>query len=197
LLPRREAQQAALAEVLRSSSPRSPAMSPDSAATLSTSHFTMLPSTAFLELVDSAPLVAIDLIIENREGRYLLGRRINRPAQGFWFVPGGRIQKNESLDDAFRRIGRDELGCVGLERTSADLLGVFEHFYADNFSGRPGISTHYVVLGYRLCKPIALDDLPKAQHSAYRWATAEEIRADVTVHGNTRAYFVESRILSD
>ena len=150
---------------------------------------TMLSSETFLQTIDATPLVAIDLIIPNEHGAYLLGHRVNKPAQGFWFVPGGRIRKNERLDDAFQRIARDELGHSAVERIDADLLGVYEHLYEDNFSGQAGISTHYVVLGYRLRRPVELDNLPNAQHTAYRWATREEIVADSSVHLNTRAYF--------
>ena len=151
----------------------------------------MLPVETFLQTIDATPLVAIDLIIPNENGGYLLGHRVNKPAQGFWFVPGGRIRKNERLDDAFLRIARDELGHAAVERTDAELVGVYEHLYEDNFSGQPGISTHYVVLGYKLRRTIELESLPNTQHTAYRWATAEEIVADSSVHLNTRVYFDE------
>jgi colanic acid biosynthesis protein WcaH len=154
-------------------------------------NLTMLPIEKFLQTVDATPLVAIDLIVPNQNGGYLLGHRVNKPAQGFWFVPGGRIRKNERLDDAFRRIACDELGSAAVERTDAALVGVYEHLYEDNFSGQPGISTHYVVLGYRLRRPIKLENLPNTQHTAYRWATEEEILADSAVHLNTRVYFGE------
>lgn len=152
---------------------------------------TMLSTEKFLQTIDLTPLVAIDLIIPNEDGEYLLGHRVNKPAQGFWFVPGGRIRKNERLDDAFRRIARDELGSVAVERTDADLVGAYEHLYDDNFSEQPGISTHYIVLGYKLRRPIELVNLPNTQHAAYRWASREEIVADPTVHLNTRVYFGE------
>lgn len=148
----------------------------------------MLPIELFLQTINATPLVAIDLIVWNDEGSYLLGHRINRPAQGFWFVPGGRIRKNESLDDAFRRIARDELGIPDMERVDADLVGVYEHMYEDNVSGEAGISTHYIVLGYKLHCAVNLETLPTAQHTIYRWATAAEIMADSTVHANTQAY---------
>lgn len=35
---------------------------------------------------------------------YLVGERINRAAQGYWFVPGGRMYKGEALTKAFGRI---------------------------------------------------------------------------------------------
>jgi len=93
--------------------------------------------------------VSIDLIVENPQGEFLLGQRVNPPAQGFWFVPGGRIRKNETLADAFRRISATELG-VSLPLSRAQLLGAYEHIYNDNFLAEPGINTHYVVLGYAL-----------------------------------------------
>lgn len=47
----------------------------------------------FATVVRSTPLISIDLIVENAHGEFLLGKRLNRPAQGYWFVPGGRVQK--------------------------------------------------------------------------------------------------------
>ncbi|WP_415927143.1 GDP-mannose mannosyl hydrolase [Burkholderia theae] len=149
----------------------------------------MLPTNTFLQAIDATPLVAIDLIVGDEAGGYLLGQRTNRPAQHFWFVPGGRIRKNERLDDAFQRIVEMELGISGITRESAALLGVYEHLYEDNFSGTPGISTHYVVLGYRLPHPANLVSLPAEQHDAYCWMRSGDILANATVHPNTQAYF--------
>ncbi|WP_313449769.1 NUDIX domain-containing protein, partial [Pseudescherichia sp.] len=58
----------------------------------------------FATVVRSTPLISIDLIVENARGEFLLGKRTNRPAQGFWFVPGGRVQKDEPLAQAFERL---------------------------------------------------------------------------------------------
>lgn len=63
----------------------------------------MLAQHEFLEIVRLTPLVSIDLIVLDQAGDVLLGRRVNRPAQGMWFVPGGRIRKDETLADAFKR----------------------------------------------------------------------------------------------
>jgi colanic acid biosynthesis protein WcaH len=63
----------------------------------------MLSLSHFKDLIENAPLVSIDLIVRQREG-ILLGKRVNRPAQGFWFVPGGRVYKNESLAFLYRQL---------------------------------------------------------------------------------------------
>ena len=54
-----------------------------------------LPPEAFAHIVAHAPLVAIDLLVQDTQQRLLLGWRNHPPARGYWFVPGGRIRKNE------------------------------------------------------------------------------------------------------
>ena len=118
----------------------------------------------------------------------LLGLRNNRPAQGYWFVPGGRIQKDERLEDAFRRLVAVELGAEA-EFDQTWFLGPYQHFYSDNFSGEH-FSTHYVVLGYELNLNIDLNDLPAEQHQDYRWFTVDELLASEQVHQHTKDYFL-------
>lgn len=145
----------------------------------------------FLQLVRTAPLVSVDLVVRDPAGRALVGWRVNRPARDAWFVPGGRVYKDERLDDAFRRITAAELGRAS-ERSAASFLGVFEHLYDDNGLDAPGVGTHYVVLAYGL----HVDGdfrLPDAQHSAWRWMTSAELLAEPAVHPNTRAYFEAPR----
>jgi colanic acid biosynthesis protein WcaH len=150
----------------------------------------MLSVNDFLAVVDNAPLVSIDLVVTDEQGYGLLGERRNRPAQGFWFVPGGRIRKNETLDAAFLRLTREEIG-LECARQSRQLLGVYEHFYNDNFAGMEGSGTHYVVLAYALSIQRDLLQAPDDQHTAYRWALPRDIAVDASVHPNTRCYFVQ------
>lgn len=118
----------------------------------------------------------------------LLGKRVNRPAKGYWFVPDGSIRKNELIVDAFGRISRTELG-HSLELKDAGFVGVFEHLYEDNFLGEDDVSTHYVVLAYE-CRlhpaaQIALD----GQHSEAKWWNVEALLDSASGHVNTKAYF--------
>jgi len=138
-------------------------------------------------VVRNAPLVAIDLILADPGGRFLLGWRNNSPASRCWFVPGGAIRKNEALDAAFSRIAFEELS-LKLERRSAGLLGVYEHFYEDNFAGADGVGTHYVVLAYR-CEIPHISVRADAQHRELRWFKRDELLAEANVHPNAKAYF--------
>ena len=147
----------------------------------------MLSRNTFQTIVQNVPLVSIDLIIKNAQDQVLLGRRNNRPAQGYWFVPGGRIRKNETLAQAFKR-----LTCAELDQEfsldEACFLGVFEHLYVDSVFDSE-ISTHYIALGYQLIVNVSFDTLPIDQHHQYQWFAINDLLSDAHVHENTKAYF--------
>ena len=48
-----------------------------------------LDDSTFATVVASTPLFAIDLAVVDENDELLLGKRLNRPAQGYWFVSGG------------------------------------------------------------------------------------------------------------
>jgi colanic acid biosynthesis protein WcaH len=145
-----------------------------------------LDAATFKTVVASTPLLSIDLLVENERGEYLLGLRKNRPAKGYWFVPGGRVQKNESLDDAFNRISTVELN-VRLERSMASFLGVYEHFYNDSFSSSL-TSTHYIVLAYKIKLKSDLVRLDMFQHYDLCWSCVDSILTGDS-HIYTKRYF--------
>lgn len=148
-----------------------------------------LDDKTFSEAVAAVPLIAIDLIVEDSQGNTLLGMRSNPPAKDYWFVPGGRIRKNESLCAAFERLTVAELGRQ-FHISGGRLLGVFEHFYDTDFTGRAGVSTHYVVLAYQLRLDEDLSKLPGEQHTEYRWFASDEALHRPDVHRNTQIYFL-------
>lgn len=149
----------------------------------------MLSKETFLTAIESLPLVSVDLIIQNSEGKYLLGLRSNRPAQGFWFVPGGRILKNEKKEDALARILLKELGVKELS-SEVVFYGAYQHFYQDCFEGDIGISTHYVVLAHNLTVHADAVSIADNQHSEMRWWSKEELLSSAQVHQYTKDYFI-------
>ena len=129
----------------------------------------------------------MDLVVINESDELLLGKRLNPPAKDFWFVPGGRVFKDESLADAFKRISINELG-KQYDLTQATLLGVFEHFYDDSIFGN-NISTHYVNATH--CLSVASDDLNLPigeQHINYRWLKLSEVEPDTSVHHYSKVF---------
>ncbi|MEX6299961.1 GDP-mannose mannosyl hydrolase [Providencia huaxiensis] len=146
----------------------------------------------FKTIVASTPLVSIDLVICNSKNQALLGLRNNRPAQGYWFVPGGRICKDETFDIAFQRLTVGELG-IDYNINNAKFIGHYQHLYQDNFSD-DNFSTHYVVLGYLIKEDLDLNKLPLEQHRNYRWWNIDELLNSFEVHDNTKAYFINNHL---
>ncbi len=148
-----------------------------------------LSAEAFKQVVRNAPLVSIDLLLYSSNHEILLGQRSNMPARNFWFVPGGRIYKDESIRAAFSRITLVETG-LRLSSEQAVFHGVYEHIHPDqNFADEPGFGTHYVVLAFEVKLTGDLPALPLEQHTLYRWMTVPELLRDEHVHPYTKNYF--------
>ena len=147
-----------------------------------------LDKETFSTVIESTPLVSIDLVVKNKQGQALLGQRLNKPAKGFWFVPGGRILKDESMASAFKRLTLEELG-QEFSIEQAALLGPFDHFYQDNVFGNE-FSTHYVAIAYVLILNKELTELPlNIQHGIYQWFDVNTLLESETVHTHSKWYF--------
>ena len=143
----------------------------------------MLDDHIFKTVVDSAPLVSIDILLK-KDNKFLLGRRVNKPAQGYFFSTGGRVNKNETIDHAIDRIAQHELNIELQSRPK--FLGVFEHFYNDSIY--EDVSTHYLNLAYEY-EVEEISNLPIQQHSEYQWFGVDELLNSTQVHEYTKDYF--------
>ena len=143
----------------------------------------MLDNQTFKTVINSTPLISIDLLVK-KDNKILLGKRINKPAQGYLFSIGGRVYKNETIDSTMMCIGKNELN-IELKLTPR-FIGVFEHFYDDSIYD--GLSTHYVNLAYEIEIQETLN-LPTEQHSEYQWLTIDELLKNKQVHKYVKDYF--------
>tara|TARA_Y100001978_G_scaffold91958_1_gene82335 strand:- start:618 stop:1124 length:507 start_codon:yes stop_codon:yes gene_type:complete len=153
-----------------------------------------LSNNEFSDIVQKTPLISIDLCI--MKGRKILvGKRINPPAKNFYFVPGGRIFKSEKKEIALTRILRNELGFLMRNNnyTCFQHLGIYEHFYEDNFLGTNDFNTHYVVLAYLIFYESLIknkEQLVLEQHSNYIWHDIDNFKNfSYKIHPYTLAYF--------
>lgn len=144
---------------------------------------TFIEDALFEQIIAHTPLVSLDLVVK-KGSDVLLGRRVNKPAQGYWFTIGGRIHKGETISETITRIAAEELG-VAL-KAPVTFIGVFEHLYEDGIY--EGISTHYLNLVYEA----QIDDLPRLprdQHDAYWWFTVSELLESDAVHPYVKDIF--------
>ena len=149
-----------------------------------------LEKELFSSIIGNAPLISIDLVVKNNENKILLGKRLNKPAKNSWFVPGGRIFKDEQIEDAFTRITKDEIG-KAYDIKTAKFKGVYQHFYDDNVFN-DNFSTHYIVLGFELVIKEELS-LGTIQHDKYKWFTQEELLNNKDVYTYVKDYFKKEK----
>lgn len=148
----------------------------------------------FSSACSALPLVSIDLIVTRPgdQGReLLLGLRNNRPAQGWWFTPGGRIRKNEAIGDALRRVAQEEIGLNLNCLNRVQLLGAWDHFYPDS-AFDPSIPTHYVNLPHALhltadeAEQLQPPSGQELQHQSWMWMPVAQTSLDERVHEYVR-----------
>ena len=146
----------------------------------------MLSAQTFKAVIETTPLVSIDLCLICN-GQILLGNRSNEPLKELWFTPGGRIHKNVTWQDALLRIAEVELGLSGSPVQDFALMGVWDHFYSNSALDQ-NTSTHYVNLPHYVefkSKPqITLDD----QHGEFKWFDLSVASNDEKFHPYMRNY---------
>ncbi len=148
-----------------------------------------LPLPQFKKIVQDTVLIALDLIVINSKNEVLLGKRKNSPAKGYLFVPGGRVLRGESLEQALSRISKSEIG-VELRNKDATLQGIYEHVYKDNFFDDPGFGTHYVIIACKFSWDTNLLPNGDDQNETIEFLPIDIVRDHPTVHVFTKNYFI-------
>tara|TARA_Y100000766_G_C18829410_1_gene567266 strand:- start:428 stop:877 length:450 start_codon:yes stop_codon:yes gene_type:complete len=135
------------------------------------------------------PIFGIDMIIFSREKGILMGHRINNPAKGKLFVPGGRVYKNERISEAFHRILLGETGLTySFEETTS--LGLYEHFYDVTSWSTNKCCTHYIIEARLIeidTENIKIKINLTDQHSSVEWISLEDI-ASKDIHYYSKLY---------
>jgi colanic acid biosynthesis protein WcaH len=149
----------------------------------------------YIEVSGIMPISAIDLCIADESGRMLSAKRLNSPAKGTYFVPGGRIRHGETQMSALRRI----LGGEGLQHLIPQERlfrhkGVYDHFYSEGPLGATNKS-HYVVNAYYLL--LSWNDAEEFvhqikdmdQHDAGSWKFLKKGEVVELMHPLSYAYY--------
>lgn len=70
-----------------------------------------LPEEVFLFATEITPMINVDLLIKDKNGRILLSWRKDRFYEEGWHVPGGIIRVKESFEERIIKVGEAEIGC--------------------------------------------------------------------------------------
>lgn len=71
-----------------------------------------LPDDVFYYISRTTPLINLDLLIKDEQGRTLLAWRNDRFCGTGWHVPGGIVRFKESFEERARKIAATEIGAI-------------------------------------------------------------------------------------
>ena len=86
----------------------------------------MLEKNLYKKIMESVPIICVDVIIINEKNQYLLVKRKNEPLKNKFWMVGGRLNKNELLIEGIKRKLKDE---VGIKKGLIKYVGFFESFF--------------------------------------------------------------------
>ncbi len=130
-----------------------------------------IPAGLYQQILENMPICCIDVVLYHHQ-KVLLVLRKDEPEKGRWWLPGGRLYKNETLTEAVKRKIREE---VGLEVEVKQKIGAYEYSsdqssFTDIKTGTHSISINFVAV------PLDVDssednlDIKIDQTSSdYRW----------------------------
>lgn len=116
------------------------------------------------QILTNIPVACVDAVIIE-DGAALLVKRKDKPVQGEWWVPGGRIVKNEMMRDTVYRKTIEE---VGLMCSVGPIIYTAETIFPDGPNDIPvhTINTVFLLHVHHSSRTaIKLD----SHHSDFRW----------------------------
>jgi colanic acid biosynthesis protein WcaH len=124
-----------------------------------------IPQELYNAILRSIPIACVDISIV-ASGCVLLVRRGDPPAQGQWWVPGGRVLKGEKMKETARRKAREE---VGIDCHVGPIIHTAETIFPDGPGGIPVHSINSCFLLYPVedlsRTRVRLDD----HHAEWKW----------------------------
>jgi len=111
------------------------------------------------------PIPTVDVVVV-WGGKFLLGKRVNKPDRGKWWIFGGRVFKGETLEEAMVRKTKEELG-LDIDKSDLKFLVVGQSMFDESeLAG----STHTISVAYLLKVDREPDiEFDKSQVSEVRW----------------------------
>jgi ADP-ribose pyrophosphatase YjhB (NUDIX family) len=128
----------------------------------------------YQQIRENMPISCVDLVIEDPLGQILLLKRINTPAQGQWWFPGGRILFGETRIDAARRKLREECGLEAAEFVEAGTFDLLLPIGEDRLS-------HTITTVFATRVDGRVETKLDQQSSAWRWVLPDD-RSNETLH---------------
>jgi ADP-ribose pyrophosphatase YjhB (NUDIX family) len=118
----------------------------------------LIPSEFYRRILAVMPIVCVDLMVVDIEGRLLLLLRRDKPAQGLWWFPGGRVHLGETRAESALRKLNEECGLVADQCTITELITADVILSDDQEGLRHAVSTVFRIELSGTASPLRLDE---------------------------------------
>jgi ADP-ribose pyrophosphatase YjhB (NUDIX family) len=120
-----------------------------------------IESELYTRIIENLPILCVDGLII-KDDKILLLKRINEPAKGEWWFPGGRVFKNEKINQSIIRKVKEE---TNLDVEIVKQIAVCETIFEKK---------HTVNICFSL-KPINDEVILNYEHEKYCWFDLSEL----------------------
>jgi nucleoside-diphosphate-sugar epimerase/ADP-ribose pyrophosphatase YjhB (NUDIX family) len=124
----------------------------------------LIPESMYKIILDNVPVLCVDLVIVKDNKAFLIKRK-NKPSEGVYWVQGGRMLKNESLEDCGIRKAAAELNIDPQNIRITNFIGVFSTEFSNS---EQGSASHTVNVTFQA----EINDIPLSfdrDHSDGKW----------------------------
>jgi len=122
----------------------------------------VIPDSLYHQIITQMPIPCVDVAITHNHC-VLLVKRLDEPAKGQWWLPGGRVYKSEMMVQTAKRKALEE---VGLDCEVGPLIHTAETVFED---GPNGIPVHSINSCF-LLRPLNASKIKlDSHHSAHSW----------------------------
>ena len=127
----------------------------------------MIDDSLYNKIIDVLPILCVDGFIVD-DDKILLLKRNNYPAINEWWVPGGRVVKNELLCDSIIRKVKEE---TGLDVEILNQIGITETIFE---------TKHTVNVCFSLrVKSDNINITINSEHSEYKWFKMDSLPINI------------------
>ncbi len=122
-----------------------------------------IPQDVYNQILENMPIACVDIAIV-ADGSVLLVKRGDKPAQGDWWVPGGRVVKGELMRETAMRKAQEE---VGIECHVGPIVHTAETIFPDGPNDIPVHSINSCFFMYPASKNF--DTNLDTHHEEFMW----------------------------
>lgn len=124
----------------------------------------LIEPEVYKTILDNVPVPCVDLLIVKNKKVFLIKRK-NKPCQGFYWVQGGRMFKNEEMENCGIRKTASELNIPENKIRITKYIGTFSTEFSDS---EQGTASHTINITFQA----EIDDIPISfddDHSDGKW----------------------------